>query len=378
MGDLTGRGGSEFVKMPSAKHLWIAVAALGALTAAGLVYLHFASRRASRLIAEPGAMVYPASPQQAEHALGVLAELPPDAPAIGYIDVESLRKLQSSPLSTLLGLGGSKSREDREYQQFVRETGFDYTRDLDEGAIAFWPENTGEPGEGASAENRAFIIADGRFDERKIRAYALKSGKAHASGAQTIYEIPGAPPVSFEFLSPGRIAITSGTASAEFLARARPASPDPGLKAGIDRLAGAPIFAIARADRMPKSFYTGLSKSPQVESLAHDVVALTLAAQPQGNVLKVVVDGESTSVENALTIATFLEFSRMGASLALSNPKTSRQLTEEQGAFLEGLLRESRISRQDRWVRLTFDITPQMLGADDREPAAQKKNKDLR
>jgi hypothetical protein len=378
MGDLTGRGGSEFVKMPSAKHLWIAVAALGALTAAGLVYLHFASRRASRLIAEPGAMVYPASPQQAEHALGVLAELPPDAPAIGYIDVESLRKLQSSPLSTLLGLGGSKSREDREYQQFVRETGFDYTRDLDEGAIAFWPENTGEPGEGASAENRAFIIADGRFDERKIRAYALKSGKAHASGAQTIYEIPGAPPVSFEFLSPGRIAITSGTASAEFLARARPASPDPGLKAGIDRLAGAPIFAIARADRMPKSFYTGLSKSPQVESLAHDVVALTLAAQPQGNVLKVVVDGESTSVENALTIATFLEFSRMGASLALSNPKTSRQLTEEQGAFLEGLLRESRISRRDRWVRLTFDITPQMLGADDREPAAQKKNKDLR
>jgi hypothetical protein len=323
-------------------------------------------------------MVYPASPQQAEHALGVLAELPPDAPAIGYIDVESLRKLQSSPLSTLLGLGGSKSREDREYQQFVRETGFDYTRDLDEGAIAFWPENTGEPGEGASAENRAFIIADGRFDERKIRAYALKSGKAHASGAQTIYEIPGAPPVSFEFLSPGRIAITSGTGSAEFLARARPASPDPGLKAGIDRLAGAPIFAIARADRMPKSFYTGLSKSPQVESLAHDVVALTLAAQPQGNVLKVVVDGESTSVENALTIATFLEFSRMGASLALSNPKTSRQLTEEQGAFLEGLLRESRISRRDRWVRLTFDITPQMLGADDREPAAQKKNKDLR
>ncbi len=376
MGDLTGRGGSEFVKTPSAKRLWIVVAALAALTAAGPVYLHFASRRASRLIAEPGATVYPASPQQAEHALGVLGELPPDAPAIGYIDVESLRKLQSSPLSALLGLGGSESREDREYQQFVRETGFNYTRDLDEGAIAFWPENTGEPGGGASTQNRAFIVADGRFDEKKIRAYALKSGKARASGAQTIYEIPGAPPVSFEFLSPGRIAITSGTGSAELLARARPASPDLALKAGIDRLAGAPIFAMARPDRMPKSFYAGLSKSPQVESLARDVVALTLAAQPQGNVLRVVLEGESTSVQNALAISTFLEFSRMGASLALSNPKTSRQLTNEQGAFLAGLLRQSRISRQDRWVRLTFDITPQMLGADDREPAAQRKDKD--
>ena len=364
------------MNMPSAKRLWIVVAALAASTAAGLVYLHFASRRASRLTSELGAMVYPASPQQAEHALGVIGELPPDAPAIGYVDVESLRKLQSSPLAALLGLGGNKSREDREYQQFVRETGFDYTRDLDEGAIAFWPENTGEAGRGASTENRAFIVADGRFDEKKIRAYALKSGKARASGAQTIYEIPGAPPVSFEFLSPGRIAITSGTGSAELLARARPASPDPALEAGIDRLAGAPIFAMARPDRMPKSFYAGLSKSPQVESLARDVVALTLAAQPQGNVLKVVLDGESTSAQNALTIATFLEFSRMGASLALSNPKTSRQLTDEQGAFLEGLLRESRISRQDRWVRLTFDVTPQMLGANDREPAAQRKDKD--
>ncbi len=105
-------------------------------------------------------------------------------------------------------------------------------------------------------------------------------------------------------------------------------------------------------------------------------MALTLAAQPQGNVLRVVLEGESTSVQNALAISTFLEFSRMGASLALSNPKTSRQLTDEQGAFLEGLLRESRISRQDRWVRLTFDVTPQMLGANDREPAAQRKDKD--
>jgi len=321
-------------------------------------------------------MVYPASPQQAEHALGVLAELPPDAPAIGYIDVESLRKLQGSPLPALLGLGGNKSPEDREYRQFVRETGFDYTRDLDEGAIAFWPQSPGEPAGSASTENRAFIVADGRFDEKKIRAYALKSGKARASGAQTLYEIPGMPPVSFEFLSPGRIAITSGTGSAEFLARARPSSPDPALKARIDRLAGAPIFAMARADRLPKSFYAGLSKSPEVESLARDVVALTLAAQPQGNVLRVVLDGESTSVQNALTITTFLEFSRMGASLALSNPKTSRQLTGEQGAFLEGLLRESRISRQDRWVRLTFDVTPQMLGANDREPTAQRKDRD--
>jgi hypothetical protein len=287
---------------------------------------------------------------------------------VAYIDVESLRKVQASPLAALLGLTGSKTPEDREYLQFVRETGFDYARDLDLAAIAFWPDSLGAAPQDKSADNRVFAVADGRFDERKIRAYALKSGTAHPTGIQTIYEVPGTPSTSFEFLSPTRIAIASGTKSRDLLTSSYSPGRDSALQTRIDRVAGAPLFAVARTDRLPNSVYASFRNSPQIESLARSVVGLTLAAQPQGDRLQVVLDGETTSSKNALAITTFLEISRMGFSIASSNSKAFGQLAEERAGFLDALIRQSRISRQDRWVRLDFDITPQMLSG---SPAGQ-------
>jgi len=48
--------------------------------------------------------------------------------------------------------------------------------------------------------------------------------------------------------------------------------------------------------------------------------------------------------------------------MALSDPKTLRQMTKEQAAFVQALIRQLKITRQDRWVRLRLDLTPQMLG----------------
>jgi hypothetical protein len=361
------------VPLSSAERVWIALAALAMLATGGVeAYLYFAGRAASKETSEPGTPIYAASPAQAQRTLSVLAELPGDAPAVAYIDVESLRKLHASPLAGLLGLTGGKSPEDREYQQFVRETGFDYTRDLDRAAVAFWPDGLGEARAGATEDNRAFIVADGRFDEGKIRAYALKAGKVHVSGTENIYEIPGEPAVSFEFLSPRRIAIASGGRSTEFLVSSRSTARDPAFQTRIDRVAGASLFAVARTDSLPKSFYKNFHNSPQIEDLAQSVRSLTLAAQPEGDILKVVLDGESTSAKNALAITTVLEISRMGASAALSGPTTSGQFTNEQDVFLDALIRKSTISHQDRWVRLAFDITPSMLGGGNRTPPAHK------
>jgi hypothetical protein len=39
---------------------------------------------------------------------------------------------------------------------------------------------------------------------------------------------------------------------------------------------------------------------------------------------------------------------------------------------MDALVRRSRISHQDRWVRLDFDITPEMLGAGDAASPAGK------
>ena len=45
-------------------------------------------------------------------------------------------------------------------------------------------------------------------------------------------------------------------------------------------------------------------------------------------------------------------------------------MTKEQAGFVQALIRQLKISREDRWVRLRLDITPQMLGAQHPSPLA--------
>jgi hypothetical protein len=56
--------------------------------------------------------------------------------------------------------------------------------------------------------------------------------------------------------------------------------------------------------------------------------------------------------------------------MALSDPKALKQMTKEQAAFVQALIRQLNITRQDRWVRLRLDITPEMLGDHKPSPLA--------
>ena len=297
----------------------------------------------------------------------LLSELPADAPAVAYINAGALRGLQNSPLAGILGLTSPGPETDREYAEFVRQTGFDYTRDLDKAAIAFWPHSFAvEPGNGIG-ENRVLAIADGRFDQQKIKAYALRTGKILPSTNPAVYEVPGNPTVFFQFISSTRIAIASGTNARHLLAESLdPAPRDPAMKARLNRVAGAPIFAVARTDNLPPSFYENFAKAPQLEKLARSVRGLTLAGKPVGNDIAAALDGECDSVKSAFEISTLLDGFRMVGSMALSDPKTLQQMTKEQAAFVQALIRELKITRQDRWVRLRLDITPEMLGTPQR------------
>jgi hypothetical protein len=303
----------------------------------------------------------------------LLSQLPGDAPAIAFIDVAALRKLQDSPLAAILGLTSPGPESDREYAEFVRETGFDYSRDLDRAAIAYWPQNLAIPA-GTMGENRILAIADGLFDEQKIKAYALRTGKTVTRGAHTLYEVPGNPPISFTFFSPGRIALASGKNSDEMLVASPTGARDPAMQSRVARVAGAPIFALARTDNLPSSFYANFGNSPQLERLARSVRGISLAGQPGGAKIKMALDAECDSTPNAVQLATLLDIVRMGASVTLNDPKTRRQMTKEQAAFLNALINQVKVNRQDKWVRLSLDITPAMLGApppasSDRPPA---------
>jgi hypothetical protein len=304
----------------------------------------------------------------------LLSLLPADAPVVAYADVAALRGLKSSPLAAALGLTLPGPQQDIGYTDFVRDSGFDYTLDLDRVAVAVWPNSLGTPGE-RPPSGRSLAVADGRFDKQKITAYALRFGWEEKDKLHSVYEFPGPPPeksLFLKFLSANRVALTNDSALLDNLSSAVahvPGRRDPATQARIERVAGAPIFAVARTDNLPPGFYSAFASSPQLEHLARSIVSLTLAGKPSGDDLKVALDGECDSMKNAIGISTLLEISRMGATMALSDPKTRRQMTKEQSAFLTALVDQLKVSHQDKWVRLTLDITPAMLSSSPPAPA---------
>jgi hypothetical protein len=329
------------------KRAWIVLAVLiGAVAVGGGAYFV----RQHRPLAVPNAGPPP----------DIMSLLPQGAPVVAYIDVAALRKLQGSPLAAMLGLAGADPKQDRDYQEFVSETGFDYTRDLDATAIAVWPTSLLTQN-GGLGNNQVVVVADGRFDHAKIEAYALRTGKMTARGTQTVYAVPGDPPVSFSFLSTTRIVLTTGETLGTLAPVASAAENDP-MRARIKRVAGAPIFAASRTDRLPASYYDALKNSPQLEVLARTVTGLTLAGQPQGDRIDLALDAECDSLTHAAEIATLLDTFHMLGTVALSDPKTRKQMTREQAAFLAALASRVKVAHQDRWVRLTLAVTPQMLG----------------
>jgi hypothetical protein len=353
------------VPLSSAQRAWIVLAGLLlCLIGASVAYYIWQARPLPPIVSTlPGVPAAGPPPD-------ILSQLPADAPLVAYIDAASLRTLQTSPLAAALGLASPGPQADRDYASFVRDTGFDYTRDLDHAAIAMWPASFGSAPSEINA-NRALAIAEGRFDQQKINDYAQK-GRAIVTSApnslSSVWTISGNPPISYELLSPTRIAIASGdrddmVRKLADISLKRYGTRDRAMQSRIQRVAGAPMFAVVRTDHLPLSIYAPLHTSPQLEQIARSVQAITLAGQPDRNNLKITIDAECDALKNAVQLAFLLETGKMAGSMALSDPRTRRQMTQEQYVFLQALLARSTIDHQNKLVRITLQITPDMLSA---------------
>jgi hypothetical protein len=104
-------------------------------------------------------------------------------------------------------LAGAKVLEEPDYQTFVRDSGFDYKRDLDRALASFGPAGN-------------FFVVEGRFDWRKLRNYALKSGGScyndlcHMTGSQPDRRISFVP-LATDVM--GLAVTTSETAAAQLI-----------------------------------------------------------------------------------------------------------------------------------------------------------------
>lgn len=330
----------------------LVAALLACAVIAGAAIYHFT--RAPKQLAPAPATAPPA----------LLSDVPADAPILLYIDAAALRRLQI-PLASLLGVGGPAPRADRDYARFLRGTGFDYTRDLDQAAIAFWPRDVASSANATSAlsANRALAVADGRFDQRKIAAYALETGKLIPHPGRSVYYVPGAPPAAFEFLSAARIAIASGPAPTDVLSLAA-VHPNPAaLTSRVARISAAPVFAVARLDNLPPGFYNSLSASPQLARLAHGLHNVSFTIQPAPGRLDATLEAECDSIKDAFELASVADFSRLFASTAIADARRRGQLSPAEARLIDALVHQVQITRDDRFVRLTLSIPTELPSA---------------
>jgi hypothetical protein len=291
----------------------------------------------------------------------LLAAMPADASAIFFVDFAELR---STLFARDLFKWAPRPVADAEYAQFVRDTGFDYERDVDRAALATIKNG---------ASTAFFAAADGRFDRKKIAAYALQSGTREMRGTREIFSVPqtgNATRITFTFLADNRLAIATGGDFANFL------SPQTGADANdwrdrFRRLAGSPLFAVIRQDAAAGSALSsrapGGLQSPQLSSLLDQLQWITVAGKPQADTLRIVAEGECPADQTARQLADLLNGILVLAHAGLNAPQTRQQLDPRaREAYLE-VLRGAGVSRIDRGetksVRLVFDITPRFLEA---------------
>jgi len=291
-----------------------------------------------------------------------LAAMPIDASAVLYGDVAELRQ---SPFAAELYAWVPQRPADAEYSQFVRETGFDYERDLNLLAVALFKKDR---------ESKFFAIADGRFDQKKIIAAASKSGSQQTRGAKQIFSVPttaAASTVSFTFLRKDRIALTDDSDLVAILSKSATGEDANLWRERFARLAGSPVFAVIRQDGATPGAITshapGGFQSPQLSALLEQMQWITVAGRPEGNELRIVMEGESSSESTARQLADLLNGVLTLAQAGLNGPRTRRQLDPlARDAYLE-MLRGADVSRIDRGetksVRLVFNVTPKFLAA---------------
>jgi hypothetical protein len=319
------------------RRLGAAVAAC-AILAGGLFYLSF-----------PRGKTANASPVPE-----LLSALPAGAPTLIYLDLAAMR---ASSFYQHRTDKGPIAIPNQDYADFVRSTGFDYEKDLDRVVIASWPASGKE-------QRKNVVVADGRFDRAKIRDYAMRKGKIDHQQGRDVFLFPTGDRMGWNsvfFLDDHRIALVAGPSIAPlFAAHGDDPSGDPARERAA-RLDGAAAFAITRVPPVPDNFGPGGVQSAQLASLARSVQWVTFAARPEGDNLRISLEGECDNSMDALQLQSALELLRMFGRAGLENPKTRQSMDPAALSSLQTLLSNAEITQAAERVRILVELTPDIL-----------------
>jgi hypothetical protein len=284
----------------------------------------------------------------------LLAALPAGAPTLVYVDLAAVRAsgfYQHRPDK------GPLAVPNQDYADFVRSTGFDFEKDLDRVVVASWPASGKE-------QRKNVVIANGRFDRAKIRDYAMRTGKLDHQQGHDVFLFPLGDRTGFNsvtFLDDHRIAIVAGPSIAPVLAgHGDDAAADPARERAA-RLDGAAAFAITRVPPIPDNFAPGGAASAQLASLARSVQWVTLAARPEGDDLRISLEGECDNSTDALQLKSALELLRMFGRAGLDSQKTRQSMDPAALAVFQTLLSNAEVTQAAERVRILVELTPDIF-----------------
>lgn len=292
-----------------------------------------------------------AAPVIAKEQSDLVHQLPAGASAIVYADVTQLR---ASAFAKELSALAPTSDQDPDYTAFVRATGFDYSRDLDRAAMALWPR---------TAPTSVLILAEGRFDRKKIENYALQTGRMVKESGHVIYEVPEQDPnrrLRFTFLAPNRLALADGPALAAVLKPESAHHLDPAMAAQLAQVSGAAIFSVARTENLPQDIGLDESHNAQLARMLKSVRGISLAGQPSAANFNIAANADCDSALDALQLMTVLDGLRWMGRAALADPKVQQQIGP-QWRPLDDLLKAASLTHSGKSLRLRAQLTEQML-----------------
>ena len=288
---------------------------------------------------------------RASPAPDLLAALPPGAPTLAYLDLAAVR---ASSFYQHRPDKGPIVLPNQDYAEFVASTGFDFEKDLDRVVVASWPASGKEP-------RKNVVIADGRFDQAKIRDYAKRKGKVDHLQGHDVFLFPTGDRKGFNslsFLDRHRIAIVEGPNIVPLFAGHSDDTPADPARERAARLDGAAAFAITRVPPVPDNFGPDGAQSAELASLARSVEWVTLAARPEGDNLRISLEGECDNSSDALQVKSALELLRMFGLAGLDIPKTRESMDPETLAMLQTLLSSAEVTQAAKRVRILIEITP--------------------
>jgi hypothetical protein len=250
----------------------------------------------------------------------LLKRMPAEDALVAYIDFSELRRGGILQL-----LDGSKAGEDPEYQSFVRQTQFDYKKDLDLAIVAFAP--TGK-----------FLLLKGRFDWKSLRAYvASQDGKCNDSFCRMIGSTVERRISFFPVRSNLMALAVSPDESAALRLNSVVSGPDPQVPVAPVWLS-IPTSVLKSSDSLPTSTRMFASSMERAETV-------TLAFAPEGDRLAARLNVRCRNEQEAADLA-----SQLTRTTSLLREMMEREHQKPNPADLSGVLTSGAFRNEGRRV----------------------------